>query len=49
MNLNDSLCYSAGSEFPPLKPGILRLYSMRFCPYSQRVRLVLEAKNIKYI
>ena len=49
MNLNDSLCYSAGSEFPALKPGILRLYSMRFCPYSQRVRLVLEAKNIKYI
>lgn len=48
MNLNDSLCYAAGSEFPPLTKGILRLYSMRFCPYSQRVRLVLEAKNIKY-
>jgi hypothetical protein len=36
-----------GNEFPPLTPGMLRLYSMRFCPYSQRVRLVLEAKKIK--
>lgn len=47
-NKNDTLCFATGSEFPPLKPGVLRLYSMRFCPYSQRVRLVLEAKGIKY-
>ena len=40
------LAYTAGSTFPPLTPGVVRLYSMRFCPYSQRVRLVLAAKNI---
>lgn len=40
--------YTVGSEFPPLKPGVPRLYSMRFCPYSQRVRLVLAAKKIAY-
>ena len=35
-----------GSQFPPLKEGVLRIYSMVFCPYALRVRLVLEAKNI---
>lgn len=28
--------------------GKLRLYSMKFCPYAQRVHLVLDAKNIPY-
>ena len=34
------------SEFPPLGKGKLRLYSMVFCPYALRSRLVLAAKNI---
>lgn len=36
------------SEFRPLSPGTLRLYSMRFCPYAQRVRLILAAKSVDY-
>ncbi|KAL8561396.1 hypothetical protein ACOMHN_063323 [Nucella lapillus] len=33
----------------PLPPGcILRLYSMRMCPYAQRARLMLSAKKVKY-
>lgn len=32
---------------PPVK-GKLRLYSNRFCPYSQRVMLVLDTKKIAY-
>ncbi|XP_041376289.1 glutathione S-transferase omega-1-like [Gigantopelta aegis] len=40
--------YSRGYSFPPLKPGVLRLYSMRFCPYAQSTRLVLEHKQIPY-
>ncbi|XP_066582660.1 pyrimidodiazepine synthase-like [Prorops nasuta] len=39
---------SAGSVAPALVPGRLRLYSMRFCPYAQRVHLVLDAKQIPY-
>ncbi|CAF1285206.1 unnamed protein product [Adineta steineri] len=37
-----------GSECPPLKENELRLYSMQFCPYAQRARLVLAAKNIPH-
>nr|QUF59393.1 glutathione S-transferase GSTO1-2 [Brachionus angularis] len=37
-----------GSTFPKLTKGKLRLYSMVFCPYAQRARLVLAAKNIPY-
>lgn len=33
---------------PPLSPGVLRLYSMAFCPFAERTRLVLAAKGIKY-
>lgn len=33
----------------PLPSGaVLRLYSMRMCPYAQRARLVLAAKKVKY-
>ncbi|XP_033328381.1 pyrimidodiazepine synthase [Megalopta genalis] len=39
---------AAGSVAPPLKPGKIRLYSMRFCPYAQRIHLVLDAKKIPY-
>ena len=41
--------YSAGSDFPELENGKLRLYSMRFDPLAQRVRLVLAAKNIPLV
>jgi len=38
-----------GSVKPVLpNDGQLRLFSMRFCPYAQRVHLVLDAKNIPY-
>ncbi|XP_073402608.1 glutathione S-transferase omega-1-like isoform X2 [Dendrobates tinctorius] len=38
-----------GSAAPgPVPEGILRLYSMRFCPFAQRARLVLVAKGIKH-
>ncbi|KAL8593225.1 hypothetical protein ACOMHN_009880 [Nucella lapillus] len=40
--------FRKGSEFPPLTKGKLRVYSMRFCPYAQRTRLVLLYKNIPH-
>ncbi|XP_011166456.1 pyrimidodiazepine synthase [Solenopsis invicta] len=39
---------STGSVPPALVPGKIRLYSMRFCPYAQRIHLVLDAKQIPY-
>ncbi|XP_048465028.1 glutathione S-transferase omega-1 [Rhincodon typus] len=40
---------SKGSPAPgPVPAGMIRLYSMRFCPFAQRARLVLEAKKIKH-
>ncbi|XP_052815990.1 glutathione S-transferase omega-1-like [Mya arenaria] len=35
-----------GQTCPPRAPGVLRLYSMRYCPYAQRTRMVLVHKNI---
>jgi len=40
--------FAAGSEFPELAADKLRLYSMRFCPYAQRTRLVLDFLNIPH-
>lgn len=40
--------FSSGSEYPALAKGKLRLYSMRFCPFAQRTRLVLAYKNIPH-
>ncbi|XP_072045441.1 glutathione S-transferase omega-1-like [Amphiura filiformis] len=37
-----------GDACPPLEAGVLRIYSMKFCPYAERTRLVLQAKNIPY-
>ncbi|XP_067995528.1 glutathione S-transferase omega-1 [Melanerpes formicivorus] len=38
-----------GSTAPgPVPEGLIRLYSMRFCPYVQRTRLVLRAKGISH-
>jgi len=39
---------TTGDTLPPLEPGRLRLYSMRFCPFAMRTRLVLAAKKINY-
>jgi len=37
-----------GSACPPLKPGLIRIYSMKFCPWAQKTRLVLAHKNIPF-
>ena len=37
-----------GSPFPPLKPGTLRIYSMKYCPHAQQTRLVLAHKGIPF-
>lgn len=37
-----------GSVCPPLAEGVLRCYSMKYCPYAQRAHLVLAAKRIKH-
>lgn len=39
---------AAGSTCPPMEEGTLRLYNMNFCPFSQRVRIVLNAKDVPY-
>lgn len=35
-----------GDALPPVDPSCMRLYSMRFCPYVHRTKLVLEHKKI---
>lgn len=37
-----------GSALPgPVPEGLIRVYSMRFCPYAKRTLLVLRAKGIR--
>ncbi|GLG98825.1 Pyrimidodiazepine synthase, partial [Gryllus bimaculatus] len=38
----------SGSEQPAKQADKLRLYGMRFCPYVQRIRIVLNAKGLDY-
>lgn len=38
----------SGSVCPPLADGLLRCYSMKYCPYAQRAHLVLAAKKVKH-
>ncbi|KAF2351717.1 Glutathione S-transferase N-terminal [Trinorchestia longiramus] len=35
-------------SFPPLVPGSLRVYNMKYCPYAQRTLLTLAFKNITF-
>ncbi|XP_006831383.1 PREDICTED: glutathione S-transferase omega-1 isoform X2 [Chrysochloris asiatica] len=38
-----------GSESPkPVPEGLIRVYSMRFCPFAKRTLLVLKAKGIEH-
>nr|APX61041.1 putative glutathione S-transferase omega class member 3a [Leptinotarsa decemlineata] len=39
---------STGSQEPPRVEGLLRVYSNKFCPFAQRVLLVLKAKEIPH-
>ncbi|XP_019950413.1 glutathione S-transferase omega-1 [Paralichthys olivaceus] len=42
-------CFAKGSAAPgPVPKGHIRLYNMRFCPFAQRAKLVLNAKGIKH-
>nr|BAD77935.1 glutathione S-transferase omega [Halocynthia roretzi] len=38
----------SGEAFPPKTPGKLRIYSMQYCPYAQRTRLMLALKNVDH-
>ncbi|XP_028983612.1 glutathione S-transferase omega-1-like [Betta splendens] len=41
-------CTKASAAPGPVAKGSIRIYSMRFCPFAQRTRLVLNAKGIKH-
>ncbi|XP_016149706.1 glutathione S-transferase omega-1-like isoform X1 [Sinocyclocheilus grahami] len=42
-------CHGKAGPAPgPVPNGLIRLYSMRFCPFAQRARLVLTAKGVKH-
>jgi len=44
----DSKHLKTGDPRPPSKPDTLRLYSMRYCPYAERVMLTLSLKKIPH-
>uniref|UniRef100_A0A669EDW3 Glutathione S-transferase omega n=1 Tax=Oreochromis niloticus TaxID=8128 RepID=A0A669EDW3_ORENI len=47
--MDKSFSCPSGSAAPgPVPKDYIRVYSMRFCPFAQRARLVLKAKGIKY-
>ncbi|XP_069548882.1 glutathione S-transferase omega-1-like [Brachyistius frenatus] len=47
--MSSEKCFAKGSAVPgPIPKEHIRLYSMRFCPFAQRTRLVLNAKGITY-
>ncbi|XP_006166476.1 glutathione S-transferase omega-2 isoform X2 [Tupaia chinensis] len=49
MSGDDTRTLGKGSCPPgPVPEGMIRIYSMRFCPYSHRTRLVLKAKGIRH-
>uniref|UniRef100_A0A672JAD0 Glutathione S-transferase omega n=1 Tax=Salarias fasciatus TaxID=181472 RepID=A0A672JAD0_SALFA len=41
-------CQGGSAPPGPVPAGTIRIYSMRFCPFAQRARLVLNAKGIKH-
>ncbi|KAK9541449.1 hypothetical protein VZT92_001491 [Zoarces viviparus] len=42
-------CLAKGSAAPgPVPSKLIRIYSMRFCPFAERARLVLNAKGIEH-
>ncbi|GMT18400.1 hypothetical protein PFISCL1PPCAC_9697, partial [Pristionchus fissidentatus] len=43
---NDTKVLKQGDAEPPLAPGKARVYSMRFCPWAERVVLYAAAKGI---
>ncbi|XP_035124890.2 glutathione S-transferase omega-2 isoform X2 [Callithrix jacchus] len=46
---NAARALGKGSQPPgPVPEGLIRIYSMRFCPCSHRIRLVLRAKGIRH-
>ncbi|XP_023234635.1 glutathione S-transferase omega-1-like isoform X2 [Centruroides sculpturatus] len=47
-NFINIFLFITGYECPTLESGKLYLYGMRFCPYVNRVRLVLSAMNIEH-
>ncbi|XP_055335782.1 glutathione S-transferase omega-1-like [Paramacrobiotus metropolitanus] len=44
----ESKCFSAGSQQPKLDEKRMAVFSMRLCPYAERVRLILNKKNIPH-
>jgi len=44
----ESKQFQAGSQLPKLNDNGLTVFSMRYCPYAERVRLLLNYKNVPY-
>jgi pyrimidodiazepine synthase len=46
--MNSKHLSKGARQLSPVRKGKIRLYTNRFCPYCQRVVLILDAKNIPY-